>query len=103
MAERRFSAADSLRATRHSGRLLDELALPSGWFVQDVGSRVHQPFFAALDGERRLCWTDDRARAERFGTKQAAERFAVDRATSDVCVVPVRPGSERSALTEALP
>lgn len=102
MAERRSSAADSLRATGRLDRLLDKLALPSGWCVQNVGSRVHQPFFAALDGERRLCWTDDRARAERFGTKQAAERFAVDRAITDVCVVPVRTGSAGSALAEAL-
>ena len=90
MAERRFSDVENLRAARHVVRLFEDLAPTSDWCVQDAADSVLQPFYAALDTQQRLCWTDDRSRAEHFGSKQAAERFAADRVTTDVCVVPCR-------------
>ncbi len=90
MAERRMTNTSRAVAVRDVALILGESSAASAWFVQDAADEVAQPFYAALDGERRLCWTDDRERAERFDSKQAAERFAVDRVTSEVCVVPLR-------------
>jgi hypothetical protein len=57
------------------------------WLVQDADDTVLQPFYAALDGDARLCWTDDVSRAEKFAQKRDAERFAVNRMTVDVVIV----------------
>ena len=90
MAERRISITDRVTSARSLAVMFDGVAPPSpmGWIIEDGADAVLQPFYAALDSERRLCWTDDRARAECFASKQAAERFAVDRLTSEAKIVP---------------
>ena len=90
MAERRFSKTDSVRSARRVALILDGLfpVLSDRWFIEDAADNVDQPFYAAIDGDQRLCWTDDRDRAACFGSKQAAERFAVDRFTIEVRIVP---------------
>jgi hypothetical protein len=89
MAERRMSDTSRIVAVRDVALEFGEFSAASSWFVRDAADDVAQPFYAALDGESRLCWTDDRDRAQRFGSKQAAERFAADRVTTEVCIVPL--------------
>ena len=88
MAERRLSSFDHVSVLDHPVQLWTA-APASAWFVRDADGAVLHPFYIALDEERRPCWTDDRRRAHRFESKQAAERFAIDRVTAKVCVVPV--------------
>ena len=89
MAQRRSSHLAREIAVRDTAHLFNPGAgLAPGWCVQSAVASVHQPFFAALDTELRLCWTDDRDRAAHFDTKQAAERFAIDRLTTEAHIVP---------------
>lgn len=91
MAQRRSSHLARQAVVRDAARLFDTVdGVASGWCVQGAVTSVRQPFFAALDTERRLCWTDDRDRAAHFDTKQAAERFAIDRLTTEAHIVPRR-------------
>ena len=79
MAERRISSVAAIR--------LPTLPPHAGWFVQDAAGAVVQPFYAALDSDRRLCWTDSPGLAEQFRSKTEAERFVLDRLTTEARVV----------------
>ena len=48
----------------------------AGWFVTSGHPLVHQRFYAAIDCNGSLCWTDDPSYAEQFPLRQDAERFA---------------------------
>lgn len=88
MAERRTTNLHDATAFAEVAWLFEAAGLPSAWFVKEADASVIQPFYAALDSAQRICWTDDPNRAQRFDTKQAAERFAVDRLTTAVSIVP---------------
>lgn len=90
MAERRLSSAASAAASaRLSALRLRPLPPPAqtGWFIQDAAEAVTQPFYAALDADLRLCWTDNLEHAEQFGSKAEAERFVLDRMTTEARVI----------------
>lgn len=91
MAQRRSSHLARDLARRDAARVLETMSgVVTGWCIQSAFTSVRQPFYAALDTQFRLCWTDDRDRAAQFDTKQSAERFVIDRLTTEAHIVPHR-------------